>query len=1061
MATDFVGKTFGSYKLVAQLGRGGMASVYRGYQESIDRSVAVKVLPPEYLHDPNFAERFVAEARMLAKLTHPSILPLYDFGTANDVPYIVMPLMAHGTLADRLARGPMPLAEVLRIIQPIASALDYAHKQGIIHRDLKPSNILFDQNDLPFLGDFGIAKALESTSGLTGTGIIGTPAYMSPEQAQGERIDSRSDIYALGVVVYQLLTGQQLFRATTPMGIVRKHLTETPPLVRLTRPDIPEGADKVVQKALAKRPDDRYQTASEFVAALSAAAGQPTSTASGYASQSDEMRTMLKPAVPLELPSSQPRPLTPPPGAARPPTPGTPLPPYTPPPSGAGRPPTPGTPVAPYTPPPSGTSRPLTPGTPMPTPYPPQTGGYPLTPGTPAPPYTQTPQPAPRRGGISGFLLGSGVGIAVGVGVLLLLIGACCAGIYGLYVYGMSLTPTATVAARPTFEATPTDTPPAALPSGVLLADDFSDPQSGWEVSNDASSVLGYVDGEYSIKALETHWFTWSNPRRASYSNMRAEVEGTEAARTSDILFGLICDFQDNQHYYYAGVDTTGNYAIGKNDGGTFTYLSNAGQIQNSPAMARGGNYKLAVECGQGVIALYVDGVLIDTVEDTAYSDGNIGLFLDVFNPDGSDTHNPKEVEVRFDNVNVTAMPETPPTPRPATDTPEAAPTARRTGLATATPLPAAGENWIADSFDANQYTWATGADDGDYATINREIANGKYHWTVKSKKGVLAREAPNASPAADFIAAVEAQRTGTGNGRVGLSFREDKNSNYYYFGVSDTEQMYGVFLYYNKEWKTLIDNTKSTAIRTDQPNWIAVKAEGNHFSFYINNQLVNEVDDTQLSEAGWVGLTAEMFDKDASADFEFDNFRLGPPAMLTFLDGFSKDTGTWGTKSDADVKRAYKDGQYHITVIKPNTLGWSNLGKDYKDFEVELEATQVEGPDNNSYGVLVRYVDGDNYYRFIISGDGAYSFDKQKKNEWVTLIDWTKSSAINKGQATNVIRVVCKGDTFTFFVNDVRLGDYTDSDFASGDLALTVGKYDDVASAHISFDNVRVWEVK
>ncbi len=415
MPTDFTGHTFGSYKLVAQLGRGGMATVYRGYQESIDRSVAVKVLPHEYMHDPNFSERFVAEARVLAKLVHPSIMPLYDFGT-GEVPYIVMPLMAHGTLADRLARGPLALAEVLRIAVPIASALDYAHQQGVIHRDLKPSNILFDQNDTPYLGDFGIAKALETTSGLTGTGIIGTPDYMSPEQAQGEKIDGRSDLYALAVVVYQLLTGHQLFHATTPMGIVLKHVTEAPPFVRLARPELPEAVDQVLQKALAKRPEDRYQTASEFVAALTAAAGQPA-TATAYPPATEAMQTMLKPATMSAVPPSQGRPLTP------------------------------GTPV-----PPVGTTRPVTPGTPMP---PVET----TRPVTPMPPLTAAPPPA-RKSGLGSFWLGSGVGIMVGVGVIILLIGAGCAGLIGL---AMLNKPTPTVV--PSLEALLTETPAPETPT--------------------------------------------------------------------------------------------------------------------------------------------------------------------------------------------------------------------------------------------------------------------------------------------------------------------------------------------------------------------------------------------------------------------------------------------------------------------------------------------------------------------------------------------------------------------------------------------------------------------
>jgi len=229
MPTDLIGLTFGSYKLVELIGRGGMATVYRGFQESIDRSVAIKVLPPEFLHDPSFSQRFIAEARTLAKLTHPSILPIYDFSAAHDVPYIVMPLMTSGTLNDRIHRGPLSLAEVVRLFTPIADALDFAHSQGVVHRDIKPSNILFDQRGQPFLADFGIAKALEATTHLTGTAIVGTPDYMSPEQARGEPIDGRSDVYSFGVMAYQCLSGDTLFKATTPIGVMLKHATESPP----------------------------------------------------------------------------------------------------------------------------------------------------------------------------------------------------------------------------------------------------------------------------------------------------------------------------------------------------------------------------------------------------------------------------------------------------------------------------------------------------------------------------------------------------------------------------------------------------------------------------------------------------------------------------------------------------------------------------------------------------------------------------------------------------------------------------------------------------------------
>ncbi len=274
MATPdpLIGKQFGSYELASLLGRGGMAAVYRGYQASIDRSVAVKVLPGDLLHDPSFLTRFLNEARTLAKLNHPNILPLYDFGEANGMPYIVMPLMASGSLIDRLREGPLPLADAVRVIVAVAQALDFAHQQGVLHRDVKPNNILFDQHGNPFLADFGIAKAMEAQTSLTGTGLIGTPDYMSPEQASGDTLDGRSDIYSLAVVAYQALTGQLLFKATTPMAVIFKHVSEPPRPLREVVPGMPEAVEKVILKALAKKPSDRYQSALDFGRAMASAA---------------------------------------------------------------------------------------------------------------------------------------------------------------------------------------------------------------------------------------------------------------------------------------------------------------------------------------------------------------------------------------------------------------------------------------------------------------------------------------------------------------------------------------------------------------------------------------------------------------------------------------------------------------------------------------------------------------------------------------------------------------------------------------------------------------------
>ena len=253
----------GRYEIKSELGRGGMATVYRAFDPSFDREVAIKVLPREMMHDPQFRARFEREIKMVAALEHPSIVPVYDVGDEDGQPYFVMRFMTGGSLSNWIAKGKIPLEDTARIIGKIAQGLSYAHKKGIIHRDLKPDNILFDDNDDPFISDFGIAKLTESTSGsLTGSGVIGTPAYMSPEQAQGEEIDGRSDVYGLGVIVYQMLSGQQPYNADTPMGVVVKHITEPVPEILNVTPTLPYDVDQIIRSSMAKDKTKRYATAS-------------------------------------------------------------------------------------------------------------------------------------------------------------------------------------------------------------------------------------------------------------------------------------------------------------------------------------------------------------------------------------------------------------------------------------------------------------------------------------------------------------------------------------------------------------------------------------------------------------------------------------------------------------------------------------------------------------------------------------------------------------------------------------------------------------------------------
>jgi len=258
------------YEIKSELGRGGMATVYHAYDPNFERDVAIKVLPQAMLHDPQFRVRFEREAKMIALLEHPAIVPVYDFGEQDGQPYIVMRYMAGRSLADQLKQGPMSMADTARIISRLAPALDAAHARGIIHRDLKPGNVLFDQYGNSFLSDFGIARLTQQGAAtLTGTAIVGTPAYMSPEQVRGDKeIDGRSDIYALGILVYQTLTGKQPYRGDTMAKVMMMHVLDPVPNVLDERSDLPPGVVRVMEKALAKDPDERYSTSEEFAEAL-------------------------------------------------------------------------------------------------------------------------------------------------------------------------------------------------------------------------------------------------------------------------------------------------------------------------------------------------------------------------------------------------------------------------------------------------------------------------------------------------------------------------------------------------------------------------------------------------------------------------------------------------------------------------------------------------------------------------------------------------------------------------------------------------------------------------
>lgn len=275
---DLVGKTVGKYRIVARLGRGGMAEVYKAYQPGLDRYVGIKVLHAHLVDDKDFIGRFEREALAVGKLRHPNIVQALDFDREGEMYFMAMEFIDGPTLKDELkARRtnsqPFSLKEIARIFTALCSAIDYAHSRGMVHRDLKPANVMINQDGQVVLTDFGIARIIGATQ-YTQTGALsGTPAYMSPEQGQGERGNERSDIYSLGVMLYEMVTGIVPYDGDTPFAVIMKHISEPLPLPTKINPNVPESVERVILKAMSKSPDDRYQTAGEMARALRDAIG--------------------------------------------------------------------------------------------------------------------------------------------------------------------------------------------------------------------------------------------------------------------------------------------------------------------------------------------------------------------------------------------------------------------------------------------------------------------------------------------------------------------------------------------------------------------------------------------------------------------------------------------------------------------------------------------------------------------------------------------------------------------------------------------------------------------
>ena len=296
------GQTIGAYRIVEQIGRGGMATVYKAHQAALARYVAVKVLPAYLADDPTFRERFQAEAVTIAKLRHPNILQVFDFGEEAGLHYIVTEFVDGGTLAEQLGK-PLPADYVVKVLTPIASAVDYAHAREVLHRDIKPANVLLARDGTPVVSDFGLARMMGSIERLTRTGaVVGTPEYMAPEQASGENAGPPADRYAVAIVAYEMLVGSVPYSADTPLATLIAHLHKPLPLPTARNPLLSPALEAVLLKGLAKDPADRHETAAAFVRALEAAERGLSPSAVAAVQPSVATLPRPEPAPPVAIP---------------------------------------------------------------------------------------------------------------------------------------------------------------------------------------------------------------------------------------------------------------------------------------------------------------------------------------------------------------------------------------------------------------------------------------------------------------------------------------------------------------------------------------------------------------------------------------------------------------------------------------------------------------------------------------------------------------------------------------------------------------------------------------
>ena len=625
--SELIGKELGPYRILEQIGVGGMATVYKAYHATMDRYVAVKVLTAQMGAGEELRSRFQREAKVVAQLEHAHILPVYDYGQSGNLLYLVIRYVEAGTLKERIAAGLEDLDEVNRVMQQVGGALDYAHLLGVVHRDIKPSNVLIDDRGDCYLTDFGLAKVMEASVRLTATGVgLGTPAYMSPEQGQGDPADGRSDIYSLGVMLYEMVTDHLPYEAETPLAVVLKHISAPLPLPRDVNPGLSEAVERVILKAMAKDPRDRFRTVGEMMVALDTAVrgavltspstALPLAQGRERAQRSVWQRSalwgivVLVALVGMALLSYRLLPVARQRGQAR------------------------STAVAVAQQTPAARSRPTETETPTAT-------------ATPTPTSTPTPFPSPTQ---------TSTWTATATHTLTPIPTAT-----------LTVTNTPTVTPTPTLTHTPTPSLAdlaKAFAEPILAAiagrppdyqDDFGNSGSGWAIATKERGQVGYKDGKYFMRSTTTESAVGCWDRTPVFSDFVVSLDVQAVSGGNSREDGWIIVLRDWREpnpapYGFYGVTggvTSGQVGMHKFYREQAESGSSPGRLFNAPHVLKTGyemNRVMVVLKGPRM-ALYVNGSPIGLGYDELWSRGTLGLVAGT----GSDT----PLEVHFDNLKI------------------------------------------------------------------------------------------------------------------------------------------------------------------------------------------------------------------------------------------------------------------------------------------------------------------------------------------------------------------------------------------------------------------------